>query len=129
MCPSITATRESVGVCKRDVPGFDVSLECHGGQQVESLAVTQVFSEGEWAELKRDLALSRRQADVVEQLLMGHSDKQIARELQMSVPTVRTHLGRLFSRFGVEDRCELIVHVYTRFREQCQAFGCPRARG
>jgi DNA-binding CsgD family transcriptional regulator len=87
-----------------------------------------LFSVHEWAELKQDLSLSPRQADVVEQLLSGHSDKQIAHELQMSVPTVRTHLCRLFSRFGVDDRCELIVHVYSRFREKCQAYGCPRAR-
>jgi DNA-binding NarL/FixJ family response regulator len=94
---------------------------------METVAVRQVFSANEWMELKRDLSLSPRQADVVEQLLQGHSDKQIAHELQMSVPTVRTHLCRLFTRFGVEDRCELIVHVYRRFREKCQASGCPRA--
>ncbi|MBM4024712.1 MAG: response regulator transcription factor [Planctomycetes bacterium] len=88
----------------------------------------RVFTPQAWAELKRDLALSRRQGDVVEQLLQGHSDKQIARELQMSVPTVRTHLCRLFARFGVEDRGELIVHVYAKSREKCQACGCPRAR-
>jgi DNA-binding CsgD family transcriptional regulator len=87
----------------------------------------RAFSAREWSELKRDLGLSPRQADVVEQLLLGHSDKQIAHELQMSVPTVRTHLCRLFTRFGVEDRCELIVHVYCCFREKCQAYGCPRA--
>jgi DNA-binding NarL/FixJ family response regulator len=96
---------------------------------METTAVRQVFSGNEWLELKRDLSLSPRQADVVEQLLQGHSDKQIAHELQMSVPTVRTHLCRLFTRFGVEDRCELIVHVYRRFREKCQACGCPRLNG
>jgi DNA-binding NarL/FixJ family response regulator len=96
---------------------------------METVAVRQVFSGNEWLELKRDLALSPRQADVVEQLLQGHSDKQIAHELQMSVPTVRTHLCRLFTRFGVEDRCELIVHVYRRFREKCQVCGCPRLNG
>lgn len=95
---------------------------------METTTGRRVFSGHEWAELKRDLSLSPRQADVVEQLLSGHSDKQIAHELQMSVPTVRTHLCRLFSRFGVEDRCELIVHVYSRFREKCQAYGCPRIR-
>ncbi len=95
---------------------------------METTTGRRVFSGHEWAELKRDLSLSPRQADVVEQLLSGHSDKQIAHELQMSVPTVRTHLCRLFSRFGVEDRCELIVHVYSRFREKCQAYGCPRVQ-
>jgi DNA-binding NarL/FixJ family response regulator len=93
-----------------------------------TLVDKRVFTSQTWNELKQDLALSRRQADVVEQLLQGHSDKQIARELQMSVPTVRTHLCRLFSRFGVEDRCELIVHVYARSREKCAACGCPRAQ-
>ena len=88
----------------------------------------RVFTPQAWNELKQDLSLSRRQADVVEQLLQGRSDKQIARELQMSVPTVRTHLCRLFSRFGVEDRCELIVHVYARSREKCMACVCPRAQ-
>ena len=78
--------------------------------------------------MKLDLSLPPRQAEVVEQLLLGHSDKQIARDLGMSVPTVRTHLCRLFSRLGVQDRCELIVYVYGRFREKCYTCGCPRAR-
>ncbi|MCU0915230.1 MAG: helix-turn-helix transcriptional regulator [Planctomycetes bacterium] len=78
---------------------------------MESVPDKRVLAPETWNELKRDLSLSRRQADVVEQLLQGHLDKRIARELQMSVPTVRTHLCRLFARFGVEDRCELIVHV------------------
>jgi DNA-binding NarL/FixJ family response regulator len=86
------------------------------------------FSANQWAELKRDLALSPRQAQVVEQLLLGHSDKRIASELQMSVATVRTHLGRLFSRLDVADRCGLIAHVYARFLERCGSCGCPRVQ-
>ena len=85
----------------------------------------QVFSEEEWLELQRSLSLSRRQAQIVERLLCGRSDKQIARELDVSVPTVRTHLGRLFARFGVADRCELILRVFMCFREQCRRYGCP----
>ncbi len=91
-----------------------------------SVAGLRVFTEAEWADLHRDLGLSRRQAQIVERLLCGRSDKQIARELEMSVPTVRTHLGRLFMRFGVADRCELILHMFTCFREQCRRFDCPR---
>lgn len=86
----------------------------------------KVFSGGEWTRLKEDLALSPRQAEVVEQLFLGHSDKQIAHELHVSVPTVRTHLCRLFTRFGVEDRCELVVQIFACFKRQCHAYGCPR---
>ena len=86
----------------------------------------QVFSELEWTELQRNLGLSRRQSQIVEQLLCGRSDKQIARELEVSVPTVRTHLGRLFMRFQVADRCELIVRMFAYFRERCRHCACPR---
>jgi len=86
----------------------------------------QVFSETEWTDLHRGLGLSRRQAQIVEQLLCGRSDKQIAKELEVSVPTVRTHLGRLFMRFGVADRCELILHIFSCWREQCRRCECPR---
>lgn len=86
----------------------------------------QVFLETEWADLQRNLGLSRREAQIVERLLCRRSDKQMAKELEVSVPTVRTHLGRLFMRFGVADRCELILHMFTCFREQCRRFDCPR---
>ncbi len=95
---------------------------------MESVTEKRMFSPQEWSEIRQDLSLPPRQAEVVERLLLGHSDKQIAQDLGMSVPTVRTHLCRLFSRLGVEDRCELIVYVYSRFREKCYACGCPRAR-
>jgi hypothetical protein len=29
-------------------------------------------------------------------------------------------------RFGVADRCELILHVFARFRERCRHRECPR---
>ena len=93
---------------------------------MEVATEAKVFSGGEWLQLRDDLALPPRQAEVVEQLFLGHSDKQIARELHVSVPTVRTHLCRLFSRFGVEDRCELVVQVFACFKRQCHAYGCPR---
>ena len=88
---------------------------------MELATEAKVFSGGEWLQLKEDLSLSPRQAEVVEQLFLGHSDKQIAQELHVSVPTVRTHLCRLFSRFDVEDRCGLVVQVFARFRGTCRS--------
>jgi DNA-binding CsgD family transcriptional regulator/transcriptional regulator with XRE-family HTH domain len=73
----------------------------------------EVLSESEWIRLVSELSLSPRQAQVIRQLLLGRSDKQIAWELGISVPTVRTHLGRLFSRFGVADRGELVLSLIS----------------
>ncbi len=83
-----------------------------------------VFSGGEWLQIQSDLSLSSRQIAVVQQLFLGHSDKQIAKELCISIPTVRTHLNRLFLRFSVQDRCELVLRVFAYFMERHRARGC-----
>lgn len=82
-----------------------------------------IFSESEWLEIVNELSLPPRQAEVIKLLFVGHSDKQIALELQISVPTVRTHLSRLFSRFDLQDRTELVLYVFRHFREGCREYG------
>jgi len=84
----------------------------------------EIFTESEWAELVNELRLSPRQAEVIRYLFLGHSDKQIATGLQISLPTVRTHLSRLFSRFDVQDRTELVLYVFRYFRKNSGANGC-----
>jgi len=83
----------------------------------------EIFSEKEWRILVNELSLSPRQGEVVQLLFKGHSDKQVAQELQIAVPTVRTHLNRLFSRFDLQDRNELILHVVCYFRKWCRTNG------
>jgi len=95
---------------------------------MESVANRQIFTAEQWQELKLDLALTDRQAQIVELLLAGQADKQIAYHLQMSMGTLRTHFSRLFRRFGVQDRFEFITTIYTHFLEKCQLCNCPRFR-
>jgi DNA-binding CsgD family transcriptional regulator len=75
-----------------------------------------IFDEFEWKLLVEGLSLSPRQGQIVYHLASGKSDKQIAKELGVAVPTVRTHLGRLFSKFRVQDRTELVIHVFRHFK-------------
>ena len=77
---------------------------------------TELFSEQEWTLLTEDLNLSPRQAEIVNCVFRAKSDKQIARELDISVATVRTHMGRLFEKFDLNDRVELLVHVFMSLR-------------
>jgi DNA-binding CsgD family transcriptional regulator len=46
----------------------------------------------------------------------GRSDKQIARELTISVHTVRTHLDRMYKHNGVHNRAA-VVAAWFRERE------------
>jgi len=77
---------------------------------------TRIFSEQEWAKLVSELSLSPRQEQIVRYLFDGLADKQIALSMEIAVPTVRTHLTRLFSKLHVNDRSELILHVFREFR-------------
>jgi DNA-binding NarL/FixJ family response regulator len=64
-----------------------------------------------WDQVAESLSLSPQQRRIVELILCGMQDKQIALELKLSVPTVRTHLGRVFARTGVRDRVELLLRI------------------
>ena len=62
------------------------------------------------------LGLSPRQAQIIRLVLQGNADKQIAHELNVSVATVRTHMRRLFDKFDLHDRLELILLVLASLR-------------
>jgi DNA-binding NarL/FixJ family response regulator len=52
---------------------------------------------------------SPRQAEIVSMIAGGLEDKEIARELGVSVTTVRTHLQRLYRQIGVHNRSRATV--------------------
>ena len=77
----------------------------------------EFISAQEWSQLQHHLDLSPRQAEIVMQIMHGRSDKQIAHELDIALPTVRTHLGRLFQKYDLNDRVELVLHVFRALRQ------------
>lgn len=56
-----------------------------------------------------DVRLSERELQVIRLVAVGHSNQQIADELFLSLPTVRTYLRRLFLKLDVHDRTQLAV--------------------
>lgn len=70
-----------------------------------------------WSHAVAALHLSPQQARIVELLLEGKRDKQIAATMGLGLPTVRTYLGRVFAHLRVADRVELILHVLAVGRE------------
>jgi len=71
----------------------------------------ELFSQREWERVRCGLKLSAQQGALAHNLLLGKSDKQIAMEMGIAVPTVRSHITRLFHKFDVSDRVELILHL------------------
>ena len=75
----------------------------------------QLFTERQWQAIVAGLDIPRRQSEIVCLLMLGMSDKQIAQELGISLSTVRTHLSRLFERFNIGDRVELILTIFRYY--------------
>ena len=55
--------------------------------------------------------LSKREADVVELVLLGYRNRDIAATLGMSPTTVKKHLTHIFDKVGVDTRTQLIARI------------------
>jgi DNA-binding NarL/FixJ family response regulator len=58
--------------------------------------------------------LTPREADVLEQIVHGKSNKEIATELNISEATVKTHINSLLSKLGVTDRTQAATAAIRR---------------
>lgn len=76
-----------------------------------------------WHDVQQRLALAPQQSRIVELILYGKADKDIAEELGLSVPTIRTHLRRVYARLGTGDKLTLVLRVFETaqacLRESC----------
>jgi DNA-binding CsgD family transcriptional regulator len=58
-----------------------------------------------------DVPFSKREQEVLELVLQGKSNKQIAFSLDISVRTVEFHLKNIYAKFQVSSRVELILKL------------------
>jgi DNA-binding NarL/FixJ family response regulator len=59
-------------------------------------------------------ALSPRELEILQAVARGLSNKQIGRQLYVSEATVKTHLLRIFSKLGVDDRTAAVTIALER---------------
>lgn len=60
------------------------------------------------------LKISERQREVLRLLVSGYSNKEIASELDIEEPTVKTHVAHLLRKIGVANRTALGVHALAK---------------
>ncbi|SDQ09884.1 DNA-binding response regulator, NarL/FixJ family, contains REC and HTH domains [Curtobacterium sp. UNCCL20] len=56
-------------------------------------------------------ALTPREADVLERIAEGRSNPEIAAELFLTVPTVKSYVNQVFTKLGVRSRAEAVALV------------------
>lgn len=71
----------------------------HAGKTRISPAIAEKL-----AERMSGPALTAREQDVLERIVAGRSNKEIASDLQISEATVKTHINSLLGKLGVGDR-------------------------
>ena len=57
---------------------------------------------------RQDDGLTERERDVVRLVALGHTNREIADRLVLSVRTVETHRARIQHRLGLRSRAELV---------------------
>ncbi len=73
---------------------------------------TQHSGDRSAAALERLARLTEREHEVALAVGRGLSNAEIAGELYLSVPTVKAHIGRLFSKLEVENRVQIALCVH-----------------
>lgn len=58
--------------------------------------------------------LTPREVEVLRQLALGRSNKEIAGALSIGDETVKTHIGNVFSKLQVENRAQAVVQALRR---------------
>ncbi|MCE8022189.1 response regulator transcription factor [Halomonas sp. MCCC 1A11036] len=59
-------------------------------------------------------ALTERERVVALAVAEGQTNKEVARELDITERTVKAHLGAVFRKLGIRDRMQLVLHLSQR---------------
>jgi len=84
-----------------------------GGAPMSSEIARRLVESFRQPALSQGQELSRREAEVLDLLCVGFSNKEIADHLHLSVETIRTHLRRIYEKLHVRSRTEAVI----RYRE------------
>jgi DNA-binding CsgD family transcriptional regulator len=76
------------------------------GQRVFGGPKPEVFDGNPLAQAS--LGISPRELDILKELAAGHSNKEIAANLNVSPNTVKTHVARVFEKLGAKRRTDAI---------------------
>ena len=62
----------------------------------------------------RGVCLTRTELEVLRLLAKGKRNKEIAREMYISINTVKSHVSRIFRKLCVKNRSEAVRYVFSR---------------
>lgn len=105
---------DSLGAFNEEELGMLRNMQPFMEYALNSVYQPKRFSERELFSDK--YCLTKRELDVLEFAMAGHNNKTIANELNLSLPTVRTHLQHIYDKVGVHSTNELISRLFRELQ-------------
>jgi two-component system nitrate/nitrite response regulator NarL len=102
---SKAATGEEIRQAVLRVAGGEEVLAAEAGQGL----VRRIRSQG-----GEGPALSEREREILQGIAAGHSAREMAEQLHLAVPTVKTHLQHVYGKLGVSDRGSAVAEAMRR---------------
>jgi DNA-binding NarL/FixJ family response regulator len=58
-----------------------------------------------------NVRLTEREREVLREIAIGRTDKEVARSLAIALSTVKTHVRSILDKLGVDSRTQAVVYV------------------
>lgn len=105
-------------VLKQDFEAIIPSLKAvYGGQSVfggEVMSKIPALQTSKRAFSYEEYDINEKEQEIIEQVAMGKSNREIARTLFLSEGTVRNYISSIFEKLSLRDRTQLVVFYYTK---------------
>jgi NarL family two-component system response regulator LiaR len=90
-----------------------VRAAAHGQSLLDPSVAGAVLQELTRSE-KADMALSEREQEVLRQLALGRTNREIADALTLSPETVKTHVGNILAKLHLVHRTQAVIYALKR---------------
>jgi len=109
----------AAGFCLKDTPADDLVRAAHavasGASWLDPTVTGRVLATYRAAAPASSASLdvlTQRETEVLRAIGRGRSNGEIAAELTISELTVKSHVGRIFTKLGLRDRAAAVVHAF-----------------
>lgn len=104
---------EDIVACIRKVSAGGMWVDC----QTEAFARLVSHAKNENHDMPGKPYFSRREREILDLLMQGFTNPEIARRLLVSTHTVKNHLHHMYDKIGATDRLELMLYaVHENFQ-------------
>ncbi|MEO1513425.1 MAG: tetratricopeptide repeat protein [Bacteroidota bacterium] len=108
-----SALEQNINLQMKEIDHLQASLKSH---LEERTVLTSNILDGSINQYLSD-PLTKRELEVLEELTKGNNNNAIAKNLFVSVNTVRTHLGKIYEKLGVDNRLQAVNKASNIQRE------------